>query len=365
MRLLYFTERDSPHDQRFLAALANTPHQVFALRQYETREKTFTGMTELHWQEGQPDWTDWRGWQEGKAQLQHILVDLQPDLIHAGPIQGPAFLTALTGFHPLLSMSWGSDLLIHAHRSPWMRCATRYTLSQSEILLADCQTVADEAVKLGLSSDKIVRFPWGVDLDHFSPSHGAAEGIKLRKNLGWEDAFIVLCNRSWSPLYGVDLLAKAFTEASKRNPSLRLLLVGDGPQSEEIRQLLAPVAEKVSLPGWLDRKSLPGVYCAADLFVSPSHSDGSSISLLEAMACSRPVLASDIPGNREWITPGVTGELFEDGNLESLTGQILKMADSPELRAYGEQARKLAEERANWQENFKKLSQAYQRVMQL
>jgi L-malate glycosyltransferase len=140
---------------------------------------------------------------------------------------------------------------------------------------------------------------------------------------------------------------------------LRLILVGDGPQTSLIHKILAPVADKVSFPGWLCRNDLPGAYCAADLFVSPSHSDGSSISLLEALACGRPVLVSDIPSNREWVNPDI-GVLFRDGDVTSLQGKLLQLAADPDLSRYGTAARMLAEDRADWQKNFLKLIKAYQ-----
>lgn len=360
MRVLYFTEKDSPHDRRFLTALAGTPHQVYALRQTRCNPETPKGIVELEWTAEQPDWSDWRGWQSGKAQFEDILAKVQPDLVHAGPVQGPALLTALEGFHPLVTMSWGFDLLVHAKRSPWMHLATKYTLERTDVLLSDCQTVTDEALSYGFSSDKIVSFPWGVDLSHFSPENSKAAGLLLRKVLGWEDKFIIFCNRTWSPRYGVDVLAKAFVDAVDVNQDLRLLLAGDGPQSNLIKRILALAGERISFPGWLDLESLPGAYGAADLFVSPSHSDGSSISLLEAMACGRPVLVSDIPSNREWVTPGEAGYLFKDGDVMSLKEKILKMAGDPKPDRFGQCARELAEGRADWEKNFQKLLFAYQ-----
>jgi len=237
--------------------------------------------------------------------------------------------------------------------------ATAYTLERTDVLLGDCQVVADEAGEYGFPMNKIVRFPWGVDLGHFSPKNGAAAGAALRQSLGWEDQFVILCNRTWSPIYGVDVLAEAFVGAVKENPNLRLLLVGGGSQASLIQKILAPVTEKVVMPGWLEWEALPGAYCACDLFVSPSHSDGSSISLLEALACGRPVLVSDIPGNREWVTPCEVGALFADGNVESLKKQLLMLAENPDLEQYGVRARTLAEERANWEKNFNQLLNGY------
>jgi glycosyltransferase involved in cell wall biosynthesis len=363
MRLLYFTEADSPHDQRFLKALAGTNHQVYALRQKESQLKTPRGIIELGWPDGQPDWCCWDGWKKGCEQLKVITQKLQPDLIHAGPIQGPALLTALTGYRPLVTMSWGSDILVRARRSPWMGFATKYVLDRTRIFLADCQTVADEAKTYGFPEKAIVQFPWGVDLDFFSPDNGRSQGHDLRTSLGWEDYFVILCNRSWHPIYGVDVLAEAFVQSLSENDRLRLLLVGDGPQSDRIHGILQPVDDKVHYLGQVETEELPGVYCAADLFISPSHSDGSSISLLEAMACGRPVLVSDIPSNQEWVKPGETGDLFSDGKPQSLAGKILELANDKNLEEYGRRARALAEKRANWDENFQKLLLAYQMAL--
>jgi L-malate glycosyltransferase len=360
MRVLYFTAQDSPHDRRFLSALAKTEHQVFSLRMHPCQTETIPGITELTWLEGGPDWSCWRGWKGGKAQFSSILNDLQPDLVHAGPVQGTAFLAALVGFHPLVTMSWGSDLLRISKRSPWMDFATRCTLSKSDLLLVDCQTVAEEAVSYGFPLERMVRFPWGVDLAHFSPANAAGPGLTLKTSLGWEDKFVLFCNRTWSKPYGVTVLAEAFAAASQKCADLRLLLAGDGLQSEKVRRILAPVGDVVHFPGWMDNEDLPRCYGAGDLFVSPSHTDGSSISLLEALACGRPALVSDIPSNREWVSPGETGDWFVDGDVVSLENKLLSLASDPNLRIYGEHARAVAEARADWDVNFQKLLFAYE-----
>lgn len=360
MRVLYFTAQDSPHDRRFLSALAETPLEVFSLRMHACEPDTPMKITELTWRDGQPDWTHWKGWQAGVHQLQGILTDLQPDLVHTGPIQGPALAVALAEFEPLVSMSWAFDLLRNARRSPWMRRATQCVLDRSAVLVADCQTVADQAGGYGFPRERMVLLPWGVDLDHFSSDQAGGAGQVLKHDLGWQGQFVLFCNRTWSVPYGVDDLARAFLIAHRCRPDLRLLLAGDGPQSERIRNILAPAGDAVYFPGWVTHEELPAFYGAGDLFISPSHCDGSSVSLLEALACGRPVLVSDIPSNCEWVKPGEVGDLFSDGDINALAIQILKLVDDSDLAAYGRRARLLAEERADWRVNFPKLLRAYQ-----
>jgi hypothetical protein len=101
-------------------------------------------------------------------------------------------------------------------------------------------------------------------------------------------------------------------------------------------------------------------YRIADLYLSASHSDGTSISLLEAMACGRPALVSDIPGNREWVQPGVNGWLFPDGDEKALAQAIVRAVDQrQQLPEMGRAAREIAEQRADWERNFQELLKAY------
>jgi glycosyltransferase involved in cell wall biosynthesis len=268
-------------------------------------------------------------------------------------------LTALSGYQPLVSMSWGSDLLRDAQRSRTWRWATTFTLCRTRILVGDCQAVRQKAVQFGFPAERIVTFPWGVDLGEFSP---AAEP-DFRRRLGWEDAFVLLSLRAWEPLYGVDGLVRAFIIAAQELPELRLFLLGAGSQAAHIHQLIAQsgLQDRVYFGGQVSYANLVRFYRASDLYLSASHSDGSSVSLMEALACGLPVLVSNIPTNREWITPGEQGELFPDGNVAALAEAILTAARQREkLALMGRASRVLAEQRANWQVNFQQLLHAYE-----
>ncbi|MCL4559659.1 MAG: glycosyltransferase [Chloroflexi bacterium] len=363
MRIIYFSHLDTPHDLRFLEALAQTPYRVFALtltrgggrpRQNISLPE---GIERLEWS---GDRKLARGESDANLldELRTLVDHVKPDLIHAGPIQSAAFLAAQAGFRPLVSMSWGSDLLVDADRSADLLRITRYTLERSDVLLGDCQAVKQKAVSLGFPAERVVLFPWGVDLERFSPGDEKA----LRLFLGGEASFVLLSLRAWEPLYGVDIIARAFVRAAQQRPDLRLVLMGGGSQEGLLRSLLEAggVIDRVIFPGQVSQAELPAYYRAADLYVSASHSDGSSVSLLEALACGLPALVSDIPGNREWISPEEQGWLFPDGNAEALAAAILRTAGERErLPEYSLKARQLAVKRADWTVNFKTLLKGY------
>jgi glycosyltransferase involved in cell wall biosynthesis len=364
MRILYFSRDYTTHDHRFLSALARTEHRVYYL-QLERRGHSLEDrplppeIERISWAGGQKP-VSWRDGLHLLVDFRRVIRQVKPDLIQAGPIQRSAFLVALSGFRPLISMSWGYDLLFDARRNALWRWATRYTLKHSAVMVGDCDTIRRLGLAYGMPDERIVTFPWGVDLRHFSPQPSS---FNLESS-----TFNLLSTRGWEPIYGVDVIAQAFAQAARQRPELRLIMLGNGSQASRLRQIFlqGDVAERVLFPGHVSYDDLPRYYSMADVYLSASHSDGTSISLLEAMACGRPALVSDIPGNREWVQPGVNGWLFPDGDAPALAQTILTAVDKRQyLPEMGRAAREIAEQHADWERNFPELLKAYEFALRL
>ena len=219
-------------------------------------------------------------------------------------------------------------------------------------MIGDCEPIRKLAVSYGMPEERILTFPWGVDLQHFSTSPTRDEA----------QPFTLLSTRGWEPIYGVDVIARAFVQAARHQPDLRLIMLGNGSLAGMLRQTFQKggVEDRVLFPGQVTQADLPRYYSMADLYISASHSDGTSISLLEAMACGRPSLVSDIPGNREWVTPGENGWWFRDDDADSLAEGIQKaVKQRDQLPAMGQAARRIAEQRADWEKNFPRLLDGY------
>jgi glycosyltransferase involved in cell wall biosynthesis len=204
-----------------------------------------------------------------------------------------------------------------------------------------------------MPDESIVTFPWGIDLQHFNVTTFKRSDVPT---------FTLLSTRGFESIYGIDVIARAFVIAARKRPELHLTLLGNGSQSAAIRQifLIGAVYDRVLFPGHVSYSDLPSYYHNSDLYISASHSDGTSISLLEAFASGTPAIVSNIPGNQEWITPGENGWLFPDGDAEALASTILNAMDQRQiLPEMGRKARMIAEARANWEKNFPQLEKAY------
>jgi glycosyltransferase involved in cell wall biosynthesis len=293
-----------------------------------------------------------------------VVADVQPQLIHAGPTQSCGYLTALSDFHPFLLMSWGSDLLVDAERNEIWRTSTKFTLEHSDLLLCDSDAVRAKARALVAYDDsRIVQFPWGVDLNEFRPG---ADRLGLRNERGWEDSYVVLSTRSWEPLYGIETLLEAFRRAHAKGPRMRLILLGTGSLASKVGRFLKSnkLDSLVYRPGAVPHEEISDYMRAADLYLSCSISDGSSVSLLEAMATGLPVVVSDTPGNREWVVSGRNGWLAPIGDADAFAN-LLTVSSGSEPAKRAEVAklnRTVAQQRADWSRNSEKLRPAYEKL---
>ncbi|MBN2386565.1 MAG: glycosyltransferase family 4 protein [Anaerolineales bacterium] len=361
MKILYFSFDYTAHDHRFLAALAETGHELVYARlqrgNRQTEDRPVPARVEqVQWVGGQGPFA-WRDLPRLAGSLCAVIRRTQPDLIHAGPIQTCGLLATLTGFRPRLIMSWGFDLMEDCDRNAWMRWATHYVLRRATFFTSDSQATRDRAVAFGMRPERTVVFPWGVDLGHFSAPTRKRSDTKT---------FTLFCNRAWEPRYGVAVLAQAFVQVAHLRPDVNLLLLGGGSQAASLRQIFegGGVAGQVTCVGQISQADLPRYYAMADLYISPSHVDGSSVSLMEALACGLPCLVSDIPANREWVVEGVNGWLFPDGNAGALAAKILRVIEErPSLAQIGMAARRTAEEKADWSKNFSLLLDAYEQTV--
>jgi len=372
MRILYFSRAYTTHDRRFLASLAASEHEIafLPLEQspvpYEARSVP-NGIEVLDALGGGPPVTTPEEFLRMVPVFEEVVRQTAPDLVHSGPVQSCAFIAALAGFRPLLAMSWGSDLLVDAQRDALWNWMTRFTLTHAGAVVTDCDEVSQAARRIGgLPQHQIVQFPWGIDTAAFRPGE---DRLRLREKLGWPQNRVLISTRSWEPLYAVPQLVRAFGMAHRLRPALRLILAGDGSQRAEVRRAIEECSLQgaVYLPGIVSQDQLPDYFRSADFYASFAASDGSSVSLLEAMATGLPAIVTDRPSNREWISGDRNGILVPFGNIEAMAEAFVKYADLPsnQSAAIAANNRAVIERLANWNHNFARLLEAYRQLAPL
>jgi glycosyltransferase involved in cell wall biosynthesis len=132
---------------------------------------------------------------------------------------------------------------------------------------------------------------------------------------------------------GCDILLDAL--AGLRHLPFTLDVVGDGPDrvALEAQAAAAGIADRVTFAGWVPRERMGEHFLAAAAFVLPSHIEGMPNAMLEAMAHGLPVVATDVPGNRDLVEHGRTGLLVPPASAEALAAAIERVIGDAGLRA--------------------------------
>jgi len=169
----------------------------------------------------------------------------------------------------------------------------------------------------------------------------------------------------FSHIKGVDILAAAFRELTGRCPNARLVIIGSGEEEHSIRsQLQEEIARGLAhMEGDVDHDPLGEWYRSIDLLVMPSRYENYSNTILEALGCAIPFLASDVGGNRIIAETG-GGWLFEPESVSSLVAKSDQILPNPsELKTRGKVGREFVEREHLWSKTAQRLEQIMKRLI--
>ena len=303
----------------------------------------------------------WPEKSEGIGKWQELINKHGVDTVFAGPLNSVLLDVARNITCPLVGISWGSDVLLHGLNSDLQRHRIIEALGHVNAVIVDCE-VAMQILRKWYPTPTFgfVNFPYGIDLSRFE-SFNEPHSKSIREKLGWMDKTVMISTRNWRHSSGIPNLLDAFAMISKKVDDLRLLLIGDGPLKSEIldRVEYLGMNDKVHCPGRIDENKLPVWYRAADIYVSSSLIDGTSISLLEAMACELPVIVHNEYGNIEWVREAENGWLVDFHTLKDICeGVLLALHRKEVFSIMGKVNREKVFSRASWQRNSENLEKA-------
>jgi glycosyltransferase involved in cell wall biosynthesis len=181
--------------------------------------------------------------------------------------------------------------------------------------------------------------PNGVDVEFFRPAPNQPQG---RFTFVFSGRFVPQKNL-FCLLEQFELLATA--------QELKLVLVGEGPEQAGLEKRIksSPILSKtVSLYPWSSKETLRGLYQTAHCFVNPSFEEGMPNTLLEAMACGLPAIASNVGGNNELVEEGKNGLLFDIRDAAALGKAMQKMPAQSDIIIMGAHSRRIVSTQFSW-----------------
>ncbi len=281
---------------------------------------------------------------------------INPDVVHAHYVSDYGFLAAVSGRHPLVVTAWGSDLLIDPRLSVITRRLVRWVLSRADLVTYNAEQLGQVATAMGAPSDRLLQIVMGVGPEMLDELATKAVPPADRQP-------VILSQRSLErSVYNVDVLIDAMPEVLRRVPAARLVVGSDGAlrgRLEELAQRLDVVGavEFVGTATW--PAGLAERLGRASVYVSVPSSDGTSVTLLEAMAAGAYPVVSDLPSNREWVTPD-GGTVVPVRDVKSLADAIVSALEDPKRRSSAAvHNREQINQRGRWGVNMKRMESAY------
>jgi len=236
----------------------------------------------------------------------------------------------------------------------YMPTIAKWTLESAERIICYTKEDAEAVMDLGIGEGRIAIIHNGVDIELFSPQYREPSD---EVRLVWSGRFV--------PGKGVDTLIDAFALALKENPKLHLLLVGDGPQKDQIEAQIArlKVRDKVTINTYVPNNEMPDVYRSSSIFVLTSHYEGVPRTILESMACGLPVICTDLPQLRPIV--GGNGILVPVYSAKGFAEAILALASDESMRRrMGASGSELIRRNYSWDSAMRETIELYKTVIE-
>ncbi|MBX3637659.1 MAG: glycosyltransferase [Rubrivivax sp.] len=261
------------------------------------------------------------GWFAALPAVRALARRLRPRWVHGHYVTSYGlWAAACRDIAPVVLTAWGSDLLVTPRERGWrgrlMHALVGRTLRRASLVTADSRDLLQAARAYGTPA-RCEEVSWGADTDRFVPGTPAP-------------GFEVVSLRAWEPNYRIETVLRAFATFVRRHPQVQavLHLLGGGPDEARLRGEASHlgIADRVRFTGRVGDDEMVATLQRCRVSISVPDSDATSVSVLESMACGLPVVASDLPSNRQWLDREL---LVPRGDAGALAAALARLHDDP------------------------------------
>lgn len=312
-----------------------------------------------------------------EKRIAEILPEVRPDIVHA---HSPA----LNGVAALRAAGRQGIPVVYEVRAFWEDAAAdhgtssegglRYRLTRgmethvlqrAAAVTTICEGLRKDIIQRGISEERVTVIPNAVDIERFSTD--GQPDLSLQQKYALQGKVVLGFIGSFYAYEGLSLLLQAMPEIINRVPDACLLLVGGGPEEQRLKAMINDngLQDNVIMTGRVPHDDVQKYYNLVDVFLYPRLNMRltdlvTPLKPLEAMAQGRLVLASDVGGHRELISPGENGELFEAGSAPALADKAVDLLQHRDnWQHLRETGRQFVETERNWAASVARYKDVY------
>ncbi len=296
------------------------------------------------------------------------------DIIHAHwpyPQGYAAMATCKSQSKPLVVTTRGGDLNVdpsigYGHRLDSKKdAAILEVISFATKVFVPSKYMRKLAIEAGCSETQLEDLPLGVDLTMYSPNVNS-KLVREAYHIGDRPVVLTMINDLSRSVKGVEYILRAAPDILKSHPGVVFIIAGSKLTDTIFRMSQdLSIQENVLFVGSVPRIQTPFYLGAADVVAIPSIAEAMPVIGMEAMACEKPIVASNVGGVPEILTDEETGYLVAAKDFEGLASKIITLLDKPELRKrMGKRAGVIARERFDIQNQISKIHSVYEEILQ-
>lgn len=292
--------------------------------------------------------------------LKQTITKESPDIVHAHYASSYGLLGALAGFSPFVLSVWGSDIFDFPRVSFLHRWIIQYNLKKADKILSTSHVMAKETSHY--TNKPIEVTPFGIDMQKFKP--------EISDGLFGSNDIVVGTVKTLEYKYGIEYLIRAFKIVKDRQPELplKLLIVGGGSLEQELKGLCQQLKiENITIfTGDVPYSQVPKYHnlLSVSVSVSVSESESFGVAIIEASACEKPVVVSNVGGLPEVVEDGVTGFVVPSQNPEKTAQAIEKLIVDKELKVQmGKAGRARVARLYDWNNNVAQMIKIYEDLL--
>jgi glycosyltransferase involved in cell wall biosynthesis len=344
-----------PHIGPYLEFFQQRGHQLY-LFAYDRLEKDYgVPVFDISFgAQGYRKSSKWKYFLAGIALKKH-LRRINPDILHGHYVTSAGVISAIAGFKPLVLTAHGTDLIASENSLVW-KSILKCTLNRADLVNVVSDQLEAIVLKLGVNPSKILNATFGVDTQKlaFKPFFGISAPLKL------------LCTRTLGKTYDPFTIVNACKILKQKNINFRLTFAASGRLESEVKKVVQSLDlhKQIIFLGGYSSDQLPQLIHQHDIYISASHWDGTSISLLEAMACGIFPIVSRTPSNLAWLKENETSLMFDCANSGQLAEKIQQCVKCPDFIPSALNInRRLVEQKADCKSYMLKLEQKYYEII--
>ena len=263
--------------------------------------------------------------------LRSELRRLQPDILHTWLFAANAYGRLCAGVVPVAKIVV-SERCVDSWKAGWQLWIDRRLIGRTDRLIGNSPSVVEFYRDLGIPAEKLGCIPNGIELPPLPTTTNAENRASLLRELDFpRDAFVVGYIGRLAKQKRVEDLIWTVETLRQIRPQLRLVIVGDGPERERLEGFARDVRVSPYVRFLGHREDASRWLQLFDVFCLASSFEGMSNSVMEAMSFGKPVVASDIPANRELVVQSETGFLPKLADTVGFMQFVRRLIDEPGL----------------------------------